>query len=55
MAENTPTNKKLQIAGGTDIYTVSKMLVHKNVTTTQVYADLVSEKKRETVNRISLK
>ena len=45
----------LQIALGTDIYTVSKMLTHKNVATTQIYADLVSAKKRESANRISLK
>jgi integrase len=45
----------LQIALGTDIYTVSKMLTHKNVSTTQIYADLVNSKKRESANRISLK
>lgn len=45
----------MQIAAGTDIYTVSKMLTHRNVSTTQIYADLVSDKKRETTNRISLK
>jgi integrase len=45
----------LQIALGTDIYTVSKMLTHKNVTTTQIYADLVNAKKRESANKISLK
>lgn len=45
----------LQIALGTDIFTVSKMLTHKNVTTTQIYAELVSEKKRESANKISLK
>ncbi|MCD8202907.1 MAG: site-specific integrase [Prevotella sp.] len=49
------TYATLQIASGTDIYTVSKMLTHKNVSTTQIYADLVSAKKRETVNKISLK
>ena len=30
-------------------------LTHKNVTTTQIYADLVNSKKRETANKISLK
>ena len=45
----------LQIALGTDIYTVSKMLTHRNVSTTQIYADLVSSKKRESANKISLK
>lgn len=45
----------LQIALGTDIYTVSKMLTHKSVATTQIYADLVNSKKRESANRISLK
>ena len=45
----------IQISLGTDIYTVSKMLTHKNVTTTQIYAGLVNSKKRETANKISLK
>ena len=45
----------LQIALGTDIYTVSKMLTHKSVKTTQIYADLVNSKKRESANRISLR
>lgn len=49
------TYATLQIAAGTDIYTVSKMLTHRNVYTTQIYADLVNEKKRETVDKISLK
>ena len=45
----------LQIAAGTDIYTVSKMLTHRNVSTTQIYAELVNAKKRESANKISLK
>ena len=45
----------LQLAGGTDIYTVSKLLTHNNLATTQVYAEVVSELKREAAERISLK
>lgn len=39
---------------GTDIYVVSKMLLHRNVSTTQIYADLVDATKRESANKISL-
>jgi Site-specific recombinase XerD len=49
------TYATLQIAAGTDIYTVSKMLTHSSVQTTQIYADLVSEKKLETISKISIK
>jgi len=31
------------------------MLTHRNVTTTLIYANLVNAKKRETVNKITLK
>ena len=40
---------------GTDIYTVSKMLTHKNVATTQIYAEVVNQKKRDAANSITLK
>ncbi|MQN59455.1 tyrosine-type recombinase/integrase [Prevotella copri] len=35
---------------GADIYTTSKLLVHKNLRTTQIYAEVVSKKKAEAVN-----
>lgn len=44
----------LQLFNGTDIYTVSKMLGHKDLKTTQVYAKIVDEAKRKAVNRIQL-
>lgn len=45
----------LQLTLGTDIYTVSKLLGHKNLQTTQIYARVIDEKKRDAVNRIKLK
>lgn len=44
----------LQIARGIDIYTVSRQLSHRFVSTTQIYADLVDEKRRESANVLSL-
>ena len=43
------------ISLGIDVYVVSKMLTHRSVRTTQIYADVVSEKKREASNAITLK
>lgn len=48
------TYATLQLAAGTDIYTVSKMLGHRNLKTTQVYTKIVDEKKKEAANRIKL-
>ena len=45
----------LQVDAGTGIYVVQHMLGHKNVETTQVYANMADESKRESVNRITLK
>ncbi|MFR9524528.1 MAG: site-specific integrase [Rikenellaceae bacterium] len=43
------------VASGVDIYTVSKMLTHKHVSTTEIYAKLVNEKKVESTRHITLK
>lgn len=48
------TYATLQLSSGTDIYTVSKMLGHKDLKTTQVYAKIVDEKKRAAANKIKL-
>ena len=42
----------LQLANGTDIFTVSKLLGHKDLKTTQIYAKLMDEKKKEAMNKI---
>jgi integrase len=44
----------LQLTQGTDIYTVSKMLGHADVKTTQIYAQIVDEKKQKAANAIKL-
>jgi len=44
----------LQLFSGTDIYTVSKMLGHKDLKTTQIYAKIVDEAKRTAANKIKL-
>jgi len=49
------TYATLQLTLGTDIYTVSKMLGHKNLQTTQIYAKIIDEKKREAANKITLR
>ena len=45
----------LQLAMGTDLYTVSKMLTHRFISTTQIYADIMDLEKRKSANAISLK
>jgi integrase len=44
----------LQFNTGTDIYTVSKLLGHKELKTTQVYVKLMDSTKREAVNKIRI-
>ncbi|MCH5176324.1 MAG: site-specific integrase [Prevotellaceae bacterium] len=48
------TYATLQLTLGTDIYTVSKMLGHKKVTTTQIYAKIVDEKKEAAADAIKI-
>ena len=48
------TYATLQLTLGTDIYTVSKLLGHRELKTTQVYAKIIDDKKREAANRIQL-
>lgn len=44
----------LQLSKGTDIYTVSKMLGHRELKTTQIYAKIIDQTKRDAANKIVL-
>lgn len=48
------TYATLQLTHGTDITTVQKLLGHKNLKTTQVYAKVIDQKKQEAANKIKL-
>lgn len=48
------TYATLQLTLGTDIYTVSKLLGHKELRTTQIYAKVIDDKKKQAANRIQL-
>ncbi|MCM1079693.1 MAG: site-specific integrase [Clostridium sp.] len=43
----------LSLTGGADLYTTSKLLGHRNIATTQIYAKIVNRKKDEAVNAVS--
>ena len=44
----------LQLSNGTDLYTVSKMLGHTNIRTTQIYSKVEDEKKEQAADAIKL-
>ena len=44
----------MQLLAGTDLYTLSDMLGHKSIKTTQIYAKVVNVQKAEAANRVQL-
>ena len=46
------THATMLLSLGVDIYVVSKLLGHKSITTTQVYAKIIDKTKQEAVSRI---
>jgi integrase len=44
----------LQMESGTELFTVSKMLGHKHITTTMIYAKITDKLKNETLDKINL-
>lgn len=46
------TYATLQLTQGTDIYTVSKLLGHRELKTTQIYAQIIDQKKVDATNVI---
>lgn len=49
------TYATLLSSAGVPIYTIAKMLTHRNVKNTQIYAEVLDPNKREAANVISLK
>ena len=48
------TYATLQLSNGTDMYTLSKMLGHKSIKTTEIYAKIIDKVKRDTTDKIKL-
>ena len=55
LREQSPAKVLTVLGIGGSKHTVQHMLGHKNVSTTQVYAEMADESKRESVDRITLK
>lgn len=49
------TNAVLLLSKGTDIFTVSKMLGHKQIATTMLYSNIMDEKKKEAAEKLNIK
>lgn len=46
------THATMMLTLGADLYTVSKLLGHKNIATTQIYAKIVDKKKEGAISLI---
>jgi integrase len=44
----------LMVSQNVDIYTISKLLGHKDIATTQIYAKVLDEKKKEAIDRLPM-
>ena len=42
----------LQLTNGTDIYTVSKLLGHSEIKTTQIYADIIDKTRKDAMTTL---
>ena len=48
------TKGKGKTKSGADLYTISKMLTHSNIGTTQIYANVVNDLKRKVSDKLSV-
>jgi site-specific recombinase XerD len=48
------TFASLNITQGAELYTVSKLMGHKNLRTTEIYSNLINEKKKEAIDKLPI-